>query len=119
METMIIHGVLKQGKHGKIPLCSETGKPWYNIHLTYTNILKNMVYHSLLCNIMVYHVILTKYHGILCHSIGYPYENINNNKMTSLAPICSENPSSVAQQNQSIIRHSRDIVYHGIYHGFL
>ena len=26
--------------------------------------------------------------------------NNNNNKMTSLAPISSENPSSVAQQNQ-------------------
>ena len=33
----------------------------------------------------------------------------NNNKMTSLAPISSENPSSVAQQNQRI-RHSRDHV---------
>ena len=30
----------------------------------------------------------------------------NNNKITSLAPISSENPSSVAQQNQRI-RHSR------------
>ena len=33
----------------------------------------------------------------------------NNNKMTSLAAITSENPSSVAQQNQRI-RHSRDHV---------
>ena len=33
----------------------------------------------------------------------------NNNKKTSLAPISSENPSSVAQQNQRI-RHSRDHV---------
>ena len=32
--------------------------------------------------------------------------NNNNNKMTSLAPIYSENPSSVVQQNQRI-RHSR------------
>ena len=35
------------------------------------------------------------------------YNNNNNNKRTSLAPISSENPSSVAQQNQRI-RHSRD-----------
>ena len=35
--------------------------------------------------------------------------NNNNNKKTSLAPISSENPSSVAQQNQRI-RHSRDHV---------
>ena len=35
--------------------------------------------------------------------------NNNNNKNTSLAPISSENPSSVAQQNQRI-RHSRDHV---------
>ena len=34
------------------------------------------------------------------------YNNNNNNKITSLAPISSENPSSVAQQNQRI-RHSR------------
>ena len=33
----------------------------------------------------------------------------NNNKTTSLAPIFSENPSSVAQQNQRI-RHSRNHV---------
>ena len=33
----------------------------------------------------------------------------NNNKITCLAPISSENPSSVAQQNQRI-RHSRDHV---------
>ena len=33
----------------------------------------------------------------------------NNNKITSLVPISSENPSSVAQQNQRI-RHSRDHV---------
>ena len=32
--------------------------------------------------------------------------NNNNNKMTSLAPVSSENPSSVAQQNQRI-RHYR------------
>ena len=38
------------------------------------------------------------------------YNNNNNNKKTSLAPISSENPSSVAQQNQRI-RHSRDHVY--------
>ena len=37
------------------------------------------------------------------------YNNNNNNKMTSLAPISSENPSSVAQQNQRI-RHSREHV---------
>ena len=35
--------------------------------------------------------------------------NNNNNKITYLAPISSENPSSVAQQNQRI-RHSRDHV---------
>ena len=35
--------------------------------------------------------------------------NNNNNKMTSLAPISSENPSSVAQQNKKI-RHSLDHV---------
>ena len=35
--------------------------------------------------------------------------NNNNNKKASLAPISSENPSSVAQQNQRI-RHSRDHV---------
>ena len=33
--------------------------------------------------------------------------NNNNNKMTSLEPISSENPSSVAKQTQ---RHSRDHV---------
>ena len=45
-----------------------------------------------------------------------PLSNINlfnnnnhNNKKTSLAPISSENPSSVAQQNQRI-RHSRNHV---------
>ena len=42
---------------------------------------------------------------------GYVWHNNinNNNKMTSLAPISSENPSSVAQQNQRIM-HSRDHV---------
>ena len=35
--------------------------------------------------------------------------NNNNNKITSLAPISSENLGSVAQQNQRI-RHSRDHV---------
>ena len=37
------------------------------------------------------------------------HNNNNNNKMTSLAPISSENPRSVAQQNQRI-RQSRDHV---------
>ena len=30
------HGVLKQGNHGEIPWCFETGKSWYTIHLPYT-----------------------------------------------------------------------------------
>ena len=37
------------------------------------------------------------------------FHNNNDNKMTSMAPISSENPSSVAQQNQRN-RHSRDHV---------
>ena len=37
------------------------------------------------------------------------YNKTNNNKMTSLAPISSEDQSSVAHQNQRI-RHSRDHV---------
>ena len=43
-----------------------------------------------------------------CSTIVACYIN-NNNKKTSLAPISSENPSSVAQQNQRI-RHSRNHV---------
>ena len=46
---------------------------------------------------------------VACIIRNSSYNNNNNNKITSLAPISSENPSSVAQQNQRI-RHSRDNV---------
>ena len=47
--------------------------------------------------------------GKMVEVTEWPYAPTNNNKNTSLAPISSENPSSVVQQNQRI-RHSRDHV---------
>ena len=52
--------VLKQGNHGKISWCFETGKPWYTIHLPYTIYKKawsTTVYHVMLWCVVVYHVI--------------------------------------------------------------
>ena len=47
----------------------------------YNGVLKKVKHgipyiYSFLGNVLVYHVIPTKYHGIQCHSMGYPYENI-------------------------------------------
>ena len=70
MEIMVIHGVLKQGNHGKICWLFETGKPWYTIHLPYIIYEKSMVYSSVPCN-------TTKYHGIPWYAMRFREEEID------------------------------------------
>ena len=70
MEIMVIHGVLKQGNHGKILWLFETGKPWYTIHLPYIIYEKSMVYSSVPCN-------TTKYHGIPWYAMRFREEDIH------------------------------------------
>ena len=59
--TKIYHGIC----HG-IPLCFETSKPWLIM-------VNTMIYHSLLCNVMVYHVIpwYTIWYTVVYHGIPW------------------------------------------------
>ena len=75
METMVYHGVWKQGNRSTMPWCFETGILWYMIQLLYTIYEKawsTMVYHVMSWYIMAYHVIpwnFTVYHDIPCNSM--------------------------------------------------